>query len=97
MEVFAIREFYCPGKKVVLTIYKPVRDPLSGDRAVRWTVSGLKREISCYSYGVDDIQVIVHAIRSAGSKLYSSEEYTSGVLKWSAGNTQTDLGLIVDP
>lgn len=83
---FVEREFEIGDDRVICRFYQPTLTPKhiapNGEYRCDYTISWPHRGRRSYAVGIDSIQALVLAMRSAFSDLEVSEEYESGQLKY---------------
>ena len=92
-EIIAIREFsLTDGAKVTLTIRKPQAYPDGRDFYCPFQISGIGKDTVWHTGGVDGLQALIIALKTAATFLYTSQEFQTGQLSWIAGSNPGDIG-----
>jgi hypothetical protein len=70
------------GEKVLVTIGAPQPTPGHSDYYCPYVIAGLGSAKVRYAIGIDTMQALDLALRTIGSDLYSSTEYSEGHLRY---------------
>lgn len=81
---------------VFVEILEPEIDPQTdGHYICHYKISGLDKNLNGYGIGVDSIQALYITLQLIGNRLYTTDEFKSGRLRWPYSLDQSDLGFPV--
>jgi len=86
---FLERQFELDGGCLLVRFYTPIKAP-GGEFQCRYSIRWPNREVWRYACGLDGVQALMLAMRTAHSELLGSDEYKAGRLTWC---DQVDLNL----
>lgn len=78
---FAERRFELDGGELVVRFAAPARAP-GGEFRCRFSIAWPEGEVRRYACGLDGVQALMLAMRSAHSELVESDAYKAGRLTW---------------